>query len=98
MLVQTPIAKGDVVTIKLSTAEELITEIVELNDDHIVVRRPLQIVIGPDGAGLAPAGLSFDKDAFDKLDLYKQHIILMGKTAENVIKDYRAQTTSLVIA
>ena len=43
--------KGDVVTIKLISAEELIAEVLEDNEEDIVVKRPMTLMIGSKGMG-----------------------------------------------
>ena len=54
MLIEAPYKVGDTVSIKLSSGEEMVCRLEEENDTHVVVKQPMMLVAGKNGAGLAP--------------------------------------------
>ena len=54
MIIESPYKEGDVVSIKLSSGEEMVARLEKEDKDHIVIKKPLMLVAGDSGAGLAP--------------------------------------------
>ena len=88
--------KGDVITIKLVSAEELIAEVLEDNEEDIVVKRPMTLMIGSKGMGLQPFMIT--PEFKDRLNFHKQNILSMAKTAKDFSDAYLGQTSGIEIA
>ena len=54
MLIDKGISKGEVITIKLTSGEEIVAKLVEESDAYYKVSTPQVIAQGPKGVGLMP--------------------------------------------
>ena len=67
--------KGDVITIKLISAEEVIAEVIEDNENDIVVKKPMTLVISQKGMGLQPYMIT--PDVQERIHFHKYNIFTM---------------------
>ena len=88
--------KGDVITIKLTSAEELIAEVVEDNEEDIVVKRPMTFIVCSKCMGLQPYMIT--PELQERLHFHKQNIFAMSKTAKDFSDGYLGQTSGIQIA
>ena len=95
MLIQKPLSVNDIITLKLTTGEELVAKLVEVNDSYYAVSRPLVLVIGPSGVGLQQWVLTADPDHSIKIN--KNNVILCIPTIKEMSKQYLAGTSGLVV-
>ena len=65
--------KGDVITIKLISAEEVIAEVIEDNENDIVVKKPMTLVISQKGMGLQPYMIT--PDVQERIHFHKDNIL-----------------------
>jgi hypothetical protein len=87
---------GDVVALKLSTSEEVIARIEDVeNPETITLNKPMSFMMGPNGVGLVPFFFSAPKDF--KATISRTNIIAMIAPDENVAKQYQRQTSSLIV-
>lgn len=93
MLIQVPYKEGDVVSIKLSSGEEMIANLVKESSDAVTITKPLMLVAGEKGMGLAPYMFTISLDA--KIDLKLNNVICIVKTAEDAARMYTSQTSSI---
>lgn len=96
MLIETPIKKGDTVSLKLTSGEEIIARYEEENDNYIVVYKPLGIVPSQQGMALAPYMFSVKEDA--KFLLRTNSVSCIVKTEPGLASQYTQQTTGLSLA
>lgn len=92
MLLQKPVAKGDTVTIKLLTGEELIANFAGEDDKSVNVEKPATLAQGPQGMGIIPWMMSAKAD---KVSLNKSTVIAMAATDEDIAKSYVQATTNI---
>lgn len=95
MLIQVPYKEGDVVSIKLSSGEEMVAKLEKETTNSITVTKPLMLVAGEQGMGLAPYMFTVNPDA--KIDLRLNNVITIVKTEENASKMYTQQTTGIAV-
>ena len=95
MIIESPYKEGDVVSIKLSSGEEMVARLEKENKDHVVIRKPLMLVAGDKGAGLAPFMFTVDQDA--KVKLHTNTIICIVKTSKDATDTYTQSTTGLAV-
>lgn len=93
MLIQVPYKEGDVVSIKLSSGEEMIANLIKETDKEVVVSKPLMLVAGEQGMGLAPYMFTVNPDT--KIHLKVNNVITIVKTAEDAAKMFTKQTTGI---
>lgn len=103
MLLQKPIEGGDIVTIKLTTGEELIAKLVTINTDSITISKPLIVNLAQDprtgsvGIQMLPYFvLTGEPEA--KLTISNAHIVVKTPAAEQAKNGYLQNTTGLTMA
>lgn len=95
MLITTPVSLNDVVTVKMVGGDEVIGKLTdERTDSYVELAKPLVVMMGQQGFGLAPYILTAGPDATAQLD--RKHVISIVKTYEAVAKQYIKQTTGLI--
>ena len=62
MLIEIPYKNGDTVSLKLSSGEEIVARLVEENDTQFTLKKPMVLIMGADGLGLAPYMFSVNPD------------------------------------
>jgi len=87
--------KGDVITVKLTSAEEVIGRFVEENSNTILLKKPLTFMMGQQGIGLIPYAFSAPEDA--DIALWRTAIVSCFKSSKQVADQYIKQTTGLVV-
>lgn len=93
MLIQTPIAPGDTVTIKTTAGEEIVARLDEIKPDVYKVSKPMTIMATPQGVGLGP--LSFTVNPDTKIELNKHAVLFIAKTDPEMAKQYVSSTTGI---
>jgi len=94
MLIKKPVAVGDVISLKLSTGEEIIGRLEAETDAGYDIKKPMAIVMGQQGLALAPFMFSTPND---QVMTFKQsNVMTTGATLEEISKQYVEQTTGIV--
>lgn len=92
MLLQKPVTKNDVVSIKLITGEEMIATYDSETDAVITVSKPSALGQGPQGVGIMPWMMSAQPE---RIELNKNTVIAMAATDEEIAKAYTQATTNI---
>lgn len=95
MLIEKPIANGDVVSIKLITGEEIIARLEEETTDTVKVNKPLSVSLGPQGLGMIPFLFLGSKDT---VVLKQNHIIVMAPSKKEAADQYLQGTTGIALS
>jgi len=95
MLLQKPIKKGEVVSIRLITGEEVIGTLEEEKDTGVKVSKPMTVSMNQQGYGLMPFMLTVDPDQSHFIQ--SSHVMSMVKTNEGTEKAYVQSTTNLIV-
>lgn len=93
MLIQTPYKIGDVVSLKLTSGEEMVARLEAESTDELTVTRPLMLTATQQGVGLAPFMFTIDPDAKVKLKL--NNIVCTVKTVKDAADMYIQQTSGI---
>lgn len=102
MLLQKPIQPNDVVTIKLTTGEELITRLVEQTNGKTVISKPMIVNLGQDRTGnvgiqmLPYFLLTGNPDA--KLTLDDKSIMVMTPSNDQAKNSYIQSSSGIAVA
>ena len=96
MLIEKPLEKNDVITIKLSTGEEIIAKFVEEKDDTLVVERATTMAANPQGGlGLVTWMMSAMPE---KISLNKSTILAYTLTVKEIADKFIEATTNIQLA
>lgn len=95
MIIEKPFEVGDVITMKLSSGEEMVARLDKKGEKTLTVKKPMMLVAGPDGSpGLAPFMFTVDQNASFKIQL--NNVIVTVKTAKDAADMYLKATTGIM--
>ena len=94
MLIQKPIAEGDVVSIKLINGDELIARLSKDDQNGITINRPLALTMQGGGLGMVPWVLLGDKD---DIVLNRNHVFAMVPSKKDAADQYMQGTTGIAL-
>ena len=94
MIIDAPYKVGDVVTLKMIGADEVVAKLDEMLDGAYILSKPLVVMMAQQGFGLAPFVLTANPDA--RLTITKSAVICITKTFDRVAKEYIKQTTGII--
>jgi hypothetical protein len=95
MLINRGVSPGEVVTMKLSSGEEIITRLVEETDTCYKVNKPMCLSMSQQGIGMMPLlfTVSVDKD----LEINKSNVTVISSTNSNFADEYVQGTTGIAM-
>lgn len=93
--IESPYTVGDTVSFKLTSGEEVVARLVEVKDTEFVLKKPMALVAGQNGIGLAPFMFSTEDDA--NLSLQKNAVSCVAKTQQELGSQYIQKTTGIAI-
>jgi hypothetical protein len=83
----------EIYTFKMSSGEEVIAKVVELQSNHITVKDPVSVAPGPQGMGLIPSLFTADHDK--TISLNTNNVVLFGTTESAIRSKYIEATTGI---
>lgn len=96
MIIETPYKKGDIVSLKLSSGEELVGKFEDETDQQIKIKNPLVLSMVPNGGvGLAPYMMTVDPKSVFKFKSSAVTCVL--KTVDDTAKSYIQATSGIQI-
>lgn len=96
MIVNKTYEVGDVVSLKLSSGEELVAKLASISTTDFVLSRPLALGMGPKGPTFTPYMVTVDFKN-DDLTVSKHHVVALTKTVEQVKQSYVQSTTGIAM-
>lgn len=94
MLKQTR-TKGDVVSVKLVTGEEIFGRFVKENVNWLTMSKVMKLVVSPSGAPGFTSVLQTSEQ--EELEFDRNHILLIAFTQEQIKKDYLEATSGIKV-
>ena len=96
MLLDKGVSKGEVISLKLTSGEEIVARLAEETDTHYKLSKPLVIGHTPQGVGLMPYlfTVSPDKD----IKLLKSTVTVAEATDKQFADQYTQSTTNIQLA
>lgn len=91
-----PLVQGDVISIKMISGEEVIARFQEQTDTHVTVTKPLVLIQGAKGMGLAPYVITVGKDT--NINMTKSLMVVLAKTDSEMSAQYIEVTTGITLA
>jgi hypothetical protein len=92
MLVE-PRKNGDVVTLKITSNEEIIGTQVDITDLHVIVDKPMTAIMHENGMGLMPYVMTVSPET--KVKINKSLIVVHEKTAKPIADEYKKNTSTI---
>jgi hypothetical protein len=80
---------------KLGTGEELVTKVVEINDDHVMIEHPILTVISPQGLQMMPGLFSANLDKPVRLN--NSNWAMVAEPREDVRNSWVQATTGIQV-
>jgi len=93
MLINKGMSSGDVITLKLTSGEELVAKLSEETDSYYKLSRPMVIGMGQQGPGLMPYLFTVSPNADVKLQ--KSTVTVAELTDESFAKQFLESTTGI---
>jgi hypothetical protein len=96
MLIDKGVAIGEVVTLKLTSGEELVAKLVEDSPMHYKLSKPLVLSMSPKGIGMVPYlfTVSPEKD----ISLNKNTVTVIAASDKEFANQYLQGTTGITLA
>jgi|TARA_B110001454_G_scaffold209849_1_gene223766 hypothetical protein len=95
MLIELNNKKGNIISIKLVTGEELVARFEEETDTDITVDKPMSLQIGPQGVGITQFMLTMDMNS--KVTISKHNCLVIATTRKEMSDQYIQGTTGLAM-
>ena len=95
MLIEKPIANGDVVSLKIINGDEIIARFEDETADTIKLTKPLAVTVGPQGLGMMPWIFLGQKDT---ITIKKDHVFVMIPSKKEAADQYMQGTTGIALA
>ena len=96
MLIDKGVAPGEVITLKLTSGEELVAKLVEETDTYYKLSRPMVIGMGQQGPGLMPYLFTVHPDKDVKL--LKTTVTVAEATDKTFADQFIQSTTGIKLA
>lgn len=95
MLIDRGVTPGEIVTIRLTSGEELITKLVEETETHFKVNKPMTLSMSQQGIGMMPFlfTVNMDKD----ISISKSAVAVISSTASSFADQYIQGTTGIAM-
>ena len=93
MIIETPYKVGDTISFKLTSGEELVARLEAEDTKTYTLRKPMVLIAGQTGLGLAPFMFSVSPDG--KFVLQAHSVSCLAKTEAEIGKQYVAQTSGI---
>ena len=93
MLIDKGVTAGEVVTIKLTSGEELIARLEEETATHFKLAKPMVLSMGPKGIGMVPYLITADADKSVKIR--NATVTAIESTQKEFADSYTEQTTGI---
>lgn len=96
MLINKGVSAGEVVTVKLSSGEELVAKLIEDSADHYKLSKIMVLSITPQGMGMMPYIFTVDHNKDIKLS--KNNVVVIEATEKQFADQYIQSTTGIKLA
>lgn len=93
MLIDKGVSAGEVVTLKLTSGEEIVARLDEETDTHYKLTKPMVIGMGPNGPGLMPYLFTVSQDK--TIPLLKIIVIVVVASDKQFADQYMQSTTNI---
>ena len=96
MLINKGVSAGEVITLKLTSGEEIVAKLVEDGPLHYKLKNPQVIGMGPKGPGLMPYLFTVSPDT--EIKLQKSTVTVAEATDAQFAKQFLESTTGIALS
>jgi len=96
MIIDKGISVGEVVTLRLTTGEEIICKLVEDTATNVSISKPMVLSMGQQGLGMMPFIFTVHPDK--NVKLAKASVVMMEATDKQFADQYIQSTTGIKLA
>jgi hypothetical protein len=96
MIIDKGISVGEVVTLRLTTGEEIICKLVEDTATNVSISKPMVLSMGQQGLGMMPFIFTVHPDK--NIKLAKASVVMMEATDKQFADQYIQSTTGIKLA
>ena len=96
MLINKGVSAGEVITLKLTSGEEIVAKLVEDSPLHYKLKNPQVIGMGPKGPGLMPYLFTVSPDT--EIKLQKSTVTVAEATDAQFAKQFLESTTGIALS
>lgn len=89
------VAVGDVITLKLTSGEEIVARLEDVDDTHYILGKPMVIGMGQQGPGLMP--YLFTVAPTQDIPLLKSTVTVAVNTEKDFANQYLQSTTGIIL-
>jgi hypothetical protein len=93
MLISTGLKEGNIVTLKLTSGEEVIGKLVTQTESKYTVSKPMVLSMSQQGVGMIPYVITAEPDA--DISVNKSAVVLACETRKDAASSYLEQTTGI---
>jgi hypothetical protein len=95
LLIDKGVSEGEVITLKLTSGEEIVAKLIENGPMHYKVSHPQVIGMGPKGPGLMPYLFTVSPDKEVKLN--KTTVVVIEATDKEFADQFIQSTTGIIM-
>jgi hypothetical protein len=95
MIIEKPYEVGDVISIKLTSGEEVIARLEKKGTSSMTIKKPMMLVSG-DGGGVGLAPFMFTTDPTSSYKVQINSVMVTVRTAKDAADMYTKATTGIV--
>lgn len=95
MIIEAPYKNNDVVSLKLTSGEEIVARLVDETTTNVTLSKPLSLTATQTGIGLAPFMFTIEQDS--KIKVNSTAIIAITKTQKETASQYLESTTGITV-
>ena len=95
MIIETPYKAGDTVSLKTTAGEEIIARLEKEEGGYYFLHKPMALVAGQQGMGLAPYMFSVSQNSTFKIR--ESVVACVLKTEKEIASTYTQQTTGIAV-
>lgn len=95
MLIDKGVTPGEVITIKLTSGEELVAKLVEEHSDHIKITKSMVLTAGPNGLAMVPYLFTVEQDK--EIKMSKSTITVIAPTMKPAADQYLSSISNIKI-
>jgi len=96
MLIDKGVSVNEVITLKLTSGEELVGKLIEETDAYYKLKRPMVIGMGQQGPGLMPYLFTVHPDK--EIKISKQTVVVAEATDKQFADQFIQSTTGIALA
>ena len=93
LLEKNTLDENNIITLKLSSGEEIIGKFIKEDDTSYLMEKPLMLAMSQKGVGMAPILMTVNPES--RIKIQKHAVMILANSDEEIAKQYIYQTTGI---